>query len=674
MSQNQNSQSSVDARLERRERELEMMRQLGDQIVSELSLDLLLPLIADMARELLDAKTLVIPILDSKSETYTYLAANGVNAARIIGQTFPVGVGMCGWVLENSKPLIFGEGNEWLMGKRTVWEEGRESSLLVPLIARGKIVGGISGLGKADGSSYTNYDLELLTQFANHTSVAVANAMLFDELNQKHEELEDLVRQVGYEKEYAEVTLNAISDGVVTASLEGIVQTMNPVAQRMLGISIDHARGQRIDDIMSIRNEFSHRLVENPLYGAFRYSSMLHLSDDVVIHCDNCSEFTAELSASVMRDAQQKVIGGVLVFKDITESQDLTREIQYQASHDSLTELLNRREFEERLEHSLIGAQKHKHVHAFCYLDLDQFKVVNDTCGHTAGDQLLIQVAALLKKRTRERDTLARLGGDEFGLLLENCPIERAVDIAELIRKDIEEYRFHWENRVFSIGVSIGVVCVNEFSVSQGELFSEVDAATFAAKDAGRNQVRIFDQGDEELALRRIEMEWISRLRDALDHERFTCYLQPIVGIGNDHQNPEYYEVLLRLRDEDGGILAPGAFLPAAERFGLMPEIDKWVIRHIVKRLAAANEDSRFGRYLAVNLSGLSLTTEGFLEFIINELESAQVPFNRLCFEITETAFISNMSKAIEFVSCLRERGCFLRWTILVVEWHRLLI
>jgi diguanylate cyclase (GGDEF)-like protein/PAS domain S-box-containing protein len=644
------------SRLEQLEKELGLLQTLGNTVVSELNLDRLLPMVADMARELVDASSLVIPIIEQSRDSYTYRAASGNNADRIRGQNFPVGIGMCGWVLTNKKPLIFGEGNEWLMGKRTVWEQGKESALLVPLVARGRIIGGLSGLGKEGGGSFDTRDLDLLTLFANQTSVAIANALIFDELNEKQSELQTLVAKLGYEKEYAQVTLNAISDGVITTDTEARIRTMNPAAQQLLGVDFDHVRGNKIDAVMHFSNEYTRRSIDCPVYAALQDNSMLRLSDGALIRTNHGEEFIAECSASVLQDEHRNRIGGVLIFKDVTDSRRLEREVLFQASHDSLTQLFNRRQFEIRLANALDGARHHGHEHSFCYLDLDQFKIVNDTCGHNAGDQMLVQVAALLKKRIRDRDTLARLGGDEFGLLLENCPLDRAGEIAEQIRRDVETFRFIWEERVFSVGVSIGVVAINGVFSNQAEIFAAADTATFAAKDSGRNRVRVFDLANEDIASRRSDMAWISRLRTALDEEKFICYVQPILAIAEGPQHEiAAYELLLRLKDGTDRALAPNVFLPAAQRFGLMPAIDRWVIRHGLRALKSMGKRDFF---LSINLSGASLCEERFLEYVVQEFASAGASFDQVCFEITETAVISNMEKANQFVAELRRLGC----------------
>jgi EAL domain-containing protein (putative c-di-GMP-specific phosphodiesterase class I) len=269
---------------------------------------------------------------------------------------------------------------------------------------------------------------------------------------------------------------------------------------------------------------------------------------------------------------------------------------------------------------------------------------------------MLIQIAALLKKRIRDRDTLARLGGDEFGLLLENCPLDRAGEIAEQIRRDVETFRFIWEERVFSVGVSIGVVAINGVFSNQAEIFAAADTATFAAKDSGRNRVRLFDLANQDIASRRSDMAWISRLRTALDEEKFICYVQPVIAIAaGPRQEVAAYELLLRLKDGTDRALTPNVFLPAAQRFGLMPAIDRWVIRHGLRALKTMGKHDFF---LSINLSGASLCEERSLEYVVQEFASAGVSFDQVCFEITETAVISNMEKANQFVAELRRLGC----------------
>lgn len=336
---------------------------------------------------------------------------------------------------------------------------------------------------------------------------------------------------------------------------------------------------------------------------------------------------------------------------------DATLRLRYQASHDTLTGLVNRREFESRLERALLGARQHGHVHTLCYLDLDQFKVVNDSCGHVAGDELLRQLSALLQSRVRERDTLARLGGDEFGVLLENCDLASAQPLAELLRQTVKDYRFSWHDRAFGVGVSIGMVEINRDSGDLSTLLSAADAACYAAKDRGRNRVHVYREQDGEVQRRRGEMQWAARVGQAMEENRFRLFHQPIVPARPGSGQPLHHEILLRMLDDDGEPVLPMAFIPAAERYNLMPAIDRWVISKAFSLFQPCfGEDGN--SICTVNLSGHSLCDESFHVFVERQFELNGVPHARICFEITETAAITNLREAIRFIELMKQKGC----------------
>jgi diguanylate cyclase (GGDEF)-like protein len=337
---------------------------------------------------------------------------------------------------------------------------------------------------------------------------------------------------------------------------------------------------------------------------------------------------------------------------------DATRMLRHQAQHDALTGLVNRQEFERRLNVALNDVKISNAQHIFCYMDLDQFKVVNDTCGHRAGDELLRQISLILSQRVREEDTFARLGGDEFGLLLTNCDVQNALLIAEEMRSMVEDFRFVHDNRMFKIGVSIGMVEITSDMQDLGDITSYADAACYAAKDNGRNQIHLFRHHDDDLARRHVEMEWVSRINSAMDDNRFCLYCQPILPLQDDNSNI-FYEILIRKIDVDGTIILPMAFIPSAERYHLMSKIDRWVINKtfsIYHQLINTNEQHDF--LLSINLSGMSLSDKGLLGFIKDQFELYNVPHNKICFEITETSAIINLTNTITLMQELKAIGC----------------
>lgn len=360
-----------------------------------------------------------------------------------------------------------------------------------------------------------------------------------------------------------------------------------------------------------------------------------------------------------VRDQQGILVSQDGAIFDITESHDLSEQLAYYANHDVLTGLVNRREFEHRLNRVLETARQDQSEHALCYMDLDQFKVINDTSGHVAGDELLRQLGSLLNKLVRRRDTLSRLGGDEFGILMEHCTLDQAKRVANKLRQTIEDFRFVWEDRIFSVGVSIGLVPITGTSVSAIEILKQADAACYAAKDTGRNRIHIYADDDTELARRSGEMQWVAQINRALDEDKFCLYAQAIKPVLRRARDAgEHYELLVRMVDQDGRLILPGAFLPSAERYNLSPRIDRWVVDHAIQWLLTAAGSIGPRGHCSINLSGLSLGDDLFLSHVVSRLRDTGLPPARLCFEITETAAIANLSSATMFIKTLKNLGC----------------
>ena len=340
--------------------------------------------------------------------------------------------------------------------------------------------------------------------------------------------------------------------------------------------------------------------------------------------------------------------------------EDATIQLSYQAQHDELTGLVNRREFERRLENAIKSAKENNYSHVFCYMDLDQFKIVNDTSGHQAGDELLRQISLILSNRVRDRDTFARLGGDEFGLLLENCIIDVAINMLEELRELVQNFRFVHGDKIFRIGVSIGMVSIDKHTISIGKVMAAADAACYAAKESGRNRIHVYEAMDDDLSRRQGEMEWVSRINEAIEDDRFCLYCQPIIPFKDFIEKPHIFEILVRKIDVDGTLIPPMAFIPAAERYHLMPLIDRWVIKNTFstyRNYLNAN-NIKTNHLFSINLSGVSLSDKYIFEFIKEQFEIYQVSPSNICFEITETSAIVNLTQTIHLINALKRFGC----------------
>ncbi len=421
-------------------------------------------------------------------------------------------------------------------------------------------------------------------------------------------------------------------------------------------MSTDEARGQPLGDVLAVVRECNREPVQDPVRRCLDNGEIVSFDEHILLIRGDDNEFAVDLTAAPIRGHGGGISGAVLVLHDITAMWDMAQQLSYQATHDALTGLHNRRAFEQRLEDALKGAHVSDRVHTLCFVDLDQFKIVNDTCGHVAGDELLRQVSELFRTHVRESDTIGRLGGDEFGVLLDSCVIDQASGICEKLRDAVEAFRFTWDSKHFEIGVSIGLVPITRHSRSVTELLSSADAACYVAKDLGRNRLYVYRTGDDAVITHHGAMQWVHRINQALEENRFCLYCQRIVPLQNSGA-AKRYEFLIRMLDEEGNIILPKTFLPAAERYYLMPAIDRWVIRNmfaLLKDIPQAPQTVSYG----INLSGQSLGDKDFLGFVIEQLECHEIDPTCVCFEITETAAFSNLASTTSFITKLRALGC----------------
>jgi diguanylate cyclase (GGDEF)-like protein/PAS domain S-box-containing protein len=473
----------------------------------------------------------------------------------------------------------------------------------------------------------------------------------YDVTERKHME-----RELAEKHELLRVTLHSIGDAVITTDAHGRVQWLNPVAERMTGWHNEIARERPLNEVFRIVNEQSREPEICPVTRCLNEDVNAGQASHTLLISRDGTEYGIEDSAAPIRDVNGHVLGVVLVFHDVTEQRRMGHEMSFRATHDELTGLVNRAEFDTRLTRVLGNACETDSSHALMYIDLDQFKLVNDACGHAIGDKLLCQVTALLQDCVRSSDTLARLGGDEFGVILEHCKLDQAHRVAQGICDKMEAFRFVHEGRRFRIGTSIGLVPIDKHWANTAAVMQAADTSCYAAKEGGRNRVHAWYDADQAMHTRKGEMQWASRLEQALDEHRFVLYGQRITPT-QAHDSGLHCEVLIRLMEPDGSIIPPGAFLPAAERFHMASRIDRWVVRQIFRLLES--EASRLDGVdtLAVNLSGQSIGDPAFQRFMVELIADSQADVKKLCFEITETAAITKLSEAKAFITHMRSLG-----------------
>lgn len=475
-------------------------------------------------------------------------------------------------------------------------------------------------------------------------------------MRQARDEVAQALKSLREEQEFSQVTLQSIVDAVIATDEHGRIRYLNPKAEFLTGQCADQSLGGDFMESLALQEDSDqaepHRL---------SWQELLEASGDARnnafrLACNPDEPRLIELNLSSMRDSEGQALGYVAVFRDVTEARKMSLKLAHDATHDALTGLHNRAALEQRME-SLLREGPSEAGHALAFMDLDQFKIVNDTCGHAAGDELLRQLTALLLENVSRRDMLARLGGDEFGLVLSQCDIPTATRIANKLRNLVRDFRFVWQNKTFQVGISIGLVGFGQGDDTLGQILSAADTACYLAKDSGGNRISVHNLEKEEVQRRHGEMHWASRITEALDNDRFSLYAQRIESVGQDPAGRRHFEVLVRMRDTQGNLVQPGAFLPAAERFGLISEVDHWIIARTMEHLARLPPDH--AKVLAgINLSGHSLTDPGTLDFILDRIIHTGVDPEQLCFEVTETAAIGQLRQAQRFISVLRGTGC----------------
>ena len=454
------------------------------------------------------------------------------------------------------------------------------SVLGLPLVVENRIIGAI-GFYSSESDRFDAQEVALLSEVASDLAYGIAVIRMRRERDEAQALLERanhileqrIIKRTAAllaEKERATVTLQSIADGVITTDVVGKVDYLNPVAEQLTGWTSAEARGRLLAEVFHIVEDDNHDPLPDLAQQVLAAGHAISPQNDVVLIGKHGKEFAIEETAAPIRDVNGHVSGVVLAFHDVSRSRQIAAQLSFQASHDDLTGLVNRREFEYRLKQAVKSAATDNRQHAFVYIDLDQFKIVNDTSGHSAGDELLRTVAGLLQNKLRTSDTLARLGGDEFGILLENCPPEPAAAIAEGLRDTVSDFRFVWQGNSFNVSLSIGVVNFSGNDMSESDILAAADTACYLAKENGRNRVHVGHREDQDITIRQSEMQWVSRLRLALQEERLQLYCQKIVPLdGTASSAGAHFELLLRLRDEEGRLVPPGAFLPWRPRYAV---------------------------------------------------------------------------------------------------------
>jgi len=460
-------------------------------------------------------------------------------------------------------------------------------------------------------------------------------------------------------KRQAQYTLESISEGVITTDNVGRIDYMNLAAETLIGTNRDDASGHRVGELFTLVDDADRRPLGDPVERCLAMRRRVNMGRRaVMLSVDGEHEHSVEITASPVRGPGDSISGTVVVFHDVGELRGLTRKMSYQATHDPLTGLVNRREFERRLEEAMDSAHAEEAVHMLFYMDLDRFKAVNDTCGHLAGDNMLREVAALIKEEVRDSDFVGRLGGDEFGALLIGCPIEKARQIASDICAAVANYRFVWKDKIFNIGISIGLVEISHATGTLQDIMSAADSACYMAKQQGRGQVHIYSARDEVIARERGDIQWLRQLQTALHEDGFELAVQPIIAMSGKADSGPSVEVFIRLSEARGQTTGTAEFLRPAERYQMMPQIDRWVINASLGAIASGKIKLSAHRSCAINLSGQTLGDESFLGFVVDSLDRSGVAPSAICFEVTEAAILSNVQHAQRFIEVLHGIGC----------------
>ncbi|MDH3689561.1 MAG: EAL domain-containing protein [Gammaproteobacteria bacterium] len=641
--------------LQQKAKYLQIINDLALGLLKQSSMDDILWMVAKSAIANLGFEDCVIYLLDDNGKDLIQRAAHGPKNP--VGQEIldpikiPVGQGIVGAVAASGVGEIVRDARQ---DERYIADdEFRLSEIAVPIVHEDRVIGVIDS-EHTEANFYTEEHLEILTTIASMASTKIASAMIIERLNATVEQLKKTEDALRLGESRYRTLYDYHPSMFFTVNRGGIIQSANHFACLQLGYQIEDLMGLRFAElhVESEPGETDQRIQD-----CIEKSDVIHRWELCMKHKEGNHIWVRE-SARIVMFPNDEDIRILIVSEDITDAHYLAKELEFQASHDALTGLCNRRELERRLSRALDESRVSDIEHVLCFIDLDQFKVINDTCGHVAGDELLRQLAGLFVGHVRKSDTVARVGGDEFSVLMEGCSTEQATRVGETLRKAVEDYRFRWGGRALSLGISLGLVPITKDSDSVSGVLAAADNACYAAKEAGRNRLHIYSEHDDEVVRRTQQLKWVATINDAIDKDQLHLFYQPIVPVRDQSGEYSYFEILLRMADIDGALTTPDAFLPAAERYGLATKLDRWVFTNTLQWFVKNRATLPTNIMLSINVSGQSLSESDFLKFVTDELERTEASPRNICIEITETAVIANLSRAMDFIAKLKHMGC----------------
>ena len=597
--------------------------------------------ICKAACEIVGAQLAAFPVI-SQNEQYHFIAANGHRDEILRDQYLSLKENsLCARAIRENRTLVINDLYAEPSVSLSLCEQLEAGMAMVtPVTIKGQAYGALAVYRQQQ--DFDDIDEQLIVQFGQSVQMAIINMQL--------------VNDIQSERERAEVTLHSIGDAVITTNVQGQIEYMNQVAENLTAWSLAEVKGQPVQHVFRILDLDTREPIHDVVKSCLDEGIGINKST-LILLTRNDNEKDIESSISPILNTAGKVEGIVIVFHDETQRRQLEKTIQYQAEHDPLTDLLNRDAFDRELNTQVFDARSNDRTHVLCYLDLDRFKLVNDTAGHSAGDQCLIEITSLIQSNIRGDDILGRLGGDEFGLILKNCSIESALKITNNISHAIRKFQFNWEGCDYKLGVSIGIVPLDGNTRDSAEAIRQADLACYTAKDQGRGQVYVYEEQDSELIRRQEETYWASRINEALDNNRIRLYAQPIVPLGKRAHARPHYEILVRLLDADNQLVQPGAFIPAAERYNLMGIIDRRII-YDTFRFIQSGQANGHDACFSINLSGNSLNEGDISQYIADLIDEFDIVAQDICFEITETSAIKNLQNARNLISDLKKIGC----------------